>query len=555
MDMKRFLSPFLIAPALTCALLAACGPETPVPADLCAPDTASSAPGSATICGTVLLPVVAGAVASQSLNTQGLNTQGIRSIGNWNAPHVPGEVLIISEGALTPLPGILGSLSLQDTGINNVQQVKTPAGETDQAFAERLTKELTTQGLKAQGVATGAAVFVQPNYIYSALNTPNDPGYPTNPAGVKVNGVAYDQDYLLRINAAAGWDLSTTGAVTAVIDTGIDLNHPEFRGRLLQGKDFAFNDDDPSEATGGDIGHGTSSAGLIGALGNNGVGITGLTWSGQNILPLKVFDNKGGASTADLARAVDFAVIRGVKVVNMSLGVVGVNIDMVLAASLKSAADAGLVLVAAAGNTANDGLYYPAADPNVLAVGALGQTDDLASYSARPKSGQKALDLVAPGGTTSSGFGILSLAPTNQGSYRLLAGTSEAAPLVSGGVALLRSFRPELDAVQVKTILSTSAKTVAGGKLLNVGAALNLAACLPQNVVRPYTLKINNGITEKTYTGSLPANVKSVPYTATKLPNGSRTITAILKVGGGTCAGTLQLNVTGNVVNQNIQVR
>ncbi|MGY2893399.1 S8 family peptidase [Deinococcus sp. UYEF24] len=571
----------LLLPLLTCSLLAACGTGG-------TPDTGGTGGGTGgtgggtgntvtyTVSGDVLLP----GNGAQSVSSQSVSSAQ-QAQPNWSLPHVPGEVLIVGAGATGSatfqLPGTLSSLSVQATGAAGIQRVQTPAGETDAAFAARLTQQLAAQ-LAPQGLGTQTGLTVQPNYIYKALSVPNDPGYPVN-KGVPIGSATalYDQDYLVRINALGGWDTVQTvgktpvGAVTAVLDTGADFNHPELKGRLLPGYDFANNDSDPSEALGGDVGHGTSSAGLIGANTNNGVGLAGLTWSGQNLLPVKVFDDQGNATTVNLSRAVDYATAQGAKVINMSLGLVGANTDAALAQSIQSASNAGVVLVAAAGNTATDGLYYPASDPNVLAVGAVGQTDTLACYSARPTSGQKALDLVAPGGNagtgtsncfTTSDYDILTLAATSEtnsarvrNGYALRAGTSEAAPLVSGAASLIRAFRPDLSAAQVKAALTGSAKTVAGGKLLDVGAAVKAAAALPQNGARAYTLSVSAGTLSKSFSGTLAAGASSVPYSLSGLPAGQTTLSARLTVGGTVSTGSLSLNVQSDLSGQSIQTR
>ncbi|WP_188964849.1 S8 family serine peptidase [Deinococcus aquiradiocola] len=556
-------------PLLTCSLLAACG----------GPATPGGDPGAGgttyTVSGAALLPGAATTAQALQPVTQAAGAGTV----DWTLPHVQGEVLVVGAGRL---PGTLGTLSVTalGDGSGELRLVRTPAGESDQAFAARLAQELTG-GLAAQGSGTQAltvpTVTVQPNYIYSALAVPNDPGYPSaSGAGVTVAGAAYDQDYLTRINAEGGWaqiGAAPTGAVTAVLDTGVDRTHPELASRLLPGYDFANNDSDPSEAAGGDVGHGTSSAGLIGAATNNATGIAGLTWTGRTVMPLRVFDDAGGATTANLARAVGYATQNGARVVNMSLGLKGANVDAALAQRLQAASQAGVVLVAAAGNTPSDGLYYPAADPNVIAVGALGKTDALACYSARPKSGDKALDLVAPGGNaTLSGtscvgdpaYGILTLAPTAQttspggpvgGGYALRIGTSEAAPLVSGAASLILGARPDLNAAQVKSALVGSARSVAGGRLLDVGAAVKAALALPQNAGRAYTLAVTGGGTGKTFTGTLANGVVRVPFSLPGVAAGQTTLQATLTVDGRTATGSLPVTVNGDLNGQSIQTR
>lgn len=559
-------------PLLTCGLLAACGGVSPAPGG-------GGTGGGVTysVSGDVRLPL-----SGTGVSTLGLNPQTAATV-DWTLPHVQGEVLLVRSGAAGPLPGRLGTLSVEPVGAAgseiSLERVRTPAGETDVAFAARLTRELGGQGLTPQGLGVQGGVLVQPNYIYSALSVPNDPGYPSSDPskGVQIGNQRYDQDYLTRINAEAGWDAieaagkPLTAAITAVLDTGVDFSHPDLQGRLLPGFDVANNDNDPSEATGGDVGHGTSSLGLIGATGNNAVGITGLTWTGRNLLPVRVFDDAGGATTADLAQGLDYAVAQKAKVVNMSLGLKGANSDAALASRIEAASNAGLVLVAAAGNTPNDGLYYPASDPRVLAVGAVGRADSLACYSARPANGQKPLDLLAPGGNagtgtsnclTGSDYDILTLAASSeanssrvQNGYALRAGTSEAAPQVSGAAALIRAFRPDLRASQVNYALTSTAKPVSGGKLLNVGEAVKLAGSLPKNTARAYTLTVSAGSVSKTVTGTLAADATSVPYSLSGLLAGQTTVTARLTATDKTATGSVNLDVQSDLSVQTIQTK
>ena len=402
---------------------------------------------------------------------------------DWNAPHVPGQVLLLDYA-----PGLTAQSTAQVSALSGVQVQQiapdlavayTPSGNSDQGFAQRLSQ---------------AGLSVQPNFIYEALATPNDPGYPGN-AGVKVGTSAYDQDYLTRINAADGWNVvaacgkSNAGVLTAVLDTGVDANHPDLSSRLLPGKTFdksggMTNGAPEISAAEGDRGHGTGVAGLLGAATNNGIGLSGVTWQGRNILPLRVLGSQGGTSAA-LRSAINYATSQGAKVINMSLGYKVNPGDKLLDTALTNAAQRA-VLVAAAGNTSSDGIYYPASHPAVLAVGAVGRADSLACYSARPggSSGSRQLDLVAPGGNAGTGTGNcyvgnpydqLTLTTTDSGSYTLRAGTSEAAPLVSGAASLVWGANPGLSAAQVKAILTNNARSVNGLKMLNVDASVRAA--------------------------------------------------------------------------------
>ena len=508
------------------------------------------------------LYTVSGNVLAPGVSAQGFSTQSL-SPADWSAPHVAGQVLLstqtLNAQTLTAqgLNGAVAALSgvrTQALGTAELTLAYTPAGQTDAEFAA----ELGRSGLSAQ-----------PNYLYQALSVPNDPGYPGN-AGVRVGAISYDQDYLTRINVQAAWDRlsalgkSPTGARVAVLDTGVDAGHEDLAGRLLPGRDFcsALNegstctgeDSDPSDLTsGGESGHGTSSSGLIGAVGNNGKGIVGLTWTGQTLLPVKVFGERGsvsGATTASLAAGVNYAVAQGARVINMSLGLRGANTDPALSAAL-AAASKQAVLVAAAGNTPGEGLYYPASDPNVLAVGALSKTDTLAYYSARPTSGQKPLDLVAPGGEPGNGDETLTLDLSSRGKYTLRAGTSEAAPLVSGAAALVLGLRPDLSADQVRGLLISSAKSVAGGKLLDVGAALQAAQLVTSTPGTPYTLRVDalqNGEVMGSVSSQGTAAPQRLPYSIGKLPAGQYTLSATLKVGNVISSGQVSATLSGDAV-------
>ncbi|PTA67057.1 peptidase S8 [Deinococcus arcticus] len=388
----------------------------------------------------------------------------------WSAPHVPGRVLIVNAARLQA-QDILRGVQTRTLGAG-VTLAQTPAGEADAAFAARL---------QAQGLQ------VQPDYLYGPLANPNDPGVPGN-GGVALvaGGVAYTQTYLNRIQAPAAWTFlqacgkTPVAAKTAILDARVD-NHPDLVARIAERASFLT-----PEAGGSDIqtGHGTASAGLVGATTNNGAGLAGVTWSGP-LMALEVLGTQGG-STSSLAQALNAAVDGGAKVINLSLGrpleanePAGSG-DQVLGAALTNAAKSAVV-VAAAGNTAGDGVYFPASHPDVVAVGALGTSEAaLACYSARPSTARpRGLNLVAPGGAgncagaTNAGQMLILAAG---GGYTLSAGTSFAAPLVSGAAALMRAANPALTAAETRQRLVDSANTsVAGLPRLDVNAAVRAA--------------------------------------------------------------------------------
>ncbi|MFB9994656.1 S8 family serine peptidase [Deinococcus oregonensis] len=403
------------------------------------------------------------------------------SAPNWNAPHVPGELLV------THAAGSFSGGKLSAQAVQALDSVRT------QAITPTLTLATVANGKSERVLAEQleqAGLTVQPNFIYQALAVPNDPGYRS---GLEVSGTTVKQTYLTRIRAQAAWDFlaacgkTPVSAKTAVLDTGADSKHLDLAGRLLSARNYTGST--VTTDTNDTDGHGTAVMGLLGAATNNGEGVAAVTWSGKNLMPYKVL-GAGGGSTAQVARALSDALAQGAQVVNMSFGIVPGAFgqdpgDQVLDTALNAAAKSA-VLVAAAGNTPGDGVYFPASNPNVIAVGAVGAGNSLACYSARPTATYgRALDLVAPGGAggcegtkLEDNLLVLQLtSATSLNNYGLSAGTSEAAPLVSGVASLMRAANPALTAPQIRALLLSSANksSVPGYNMLDTLAAVKAA--------------------------------------------------------------------------------
>ena len=220
------------------------------------------------------------------------------------------------------------------------------------------------------------------------------------------------------------------GAKIAIIDTGVAASHPDLQGpRFQQGYDFVDNDPIPEDGNG----HGTHVLGIAGANEGNGIGVASVA-PGATILPVRVLGDDGSGSLEDVVRGIDFAVAQGADVINLSLGG-----DAVLGpldgfnAAIDRALNAGRIVVAAAGNDAMPVCAQPSGQGRLLCVGAVDRRGMHSSFS----NYGFGLGLVAPGGSGQPFAGENVLSTYGDGAYREIAGTSQAAPHVSGVAALL----------------------------------------------------------------------------------------------------------------------
>lgn len=296
--------------------------------------------------------------------------------------------------------------------------------------------------------------YAEPNYIARAAYIPTDLRYG-------------EQWGLPLVSAPAAWDTAMDStALVAVIDSGLDMTHPEFTGRTLSGYNY-LNPGNPY-AMSDECGHGTHVTGLIGAA-FNGQGTVGLA-PNASILPLKVlgWDAVNQACTGaffDIATAIGYAAASHAAVINLSIeGDAGAAIQD-LQTAVDTARAANVIVVAAAGNCAQvstvcpiaNPISYPGASTGVVAVGATDRNDNWAYYS----NAESYLALVAPGGVNDGVLndGILSTIP-GPGRYGYMAGTSMAAPLVSGAAALAWKFWPH--AADLEVLLRSTADKVGG---------------------------------------------------------------------------------------------
>ena len=306
-----------------------------------------------------------------------------------------------------------------------------------------------------------------------------------------------------NINAPEVWGGGSTfagttgrGTTIAVIDTGVDLDHPEFSGRLVAGYDFV---DDDTIADDGN-GHGTHVAGTI-AGANDGNGITGVAFD-ADIMPLRVLGDEGYGWTQDIISAVRWAADNGADVINMSLG--GSSYSQAMADAISYASGRGSVVVMAAGNSGGSSPDYPAAHAinHGIAVGAVDRNRSLAGFS--NQAGSTELDYV-----TAPGVSIYSAVPG--GGYATFNGSSMAAPHVAGVAGLLKSHDRSLSPSAVEDLLTGSASNATGsgslsGSLSSAGSsgAVQSADLISLQTLENFTQKQLKG----TLIGSLEGNAR-----------------------------------------------
>ncbi len=340
--------------------------------------------------------------------------------------------------------------------------------------------------------------YAQLNYTLSIEATPNDPQFDQmwGLENTGQSGGVVDAD----IDASTAWNVHTGSGntVVAVIDTGVDYTHPDLAANIwinadeipgdgidndgngyvddYHGYDFFNHDGNPMD----DQGHGTHVAGTIGAVGNNGIGVTGINWDVQ-LMALKFLGSNGSGTTADGIEAILYAVDNGAHVINASWG--GDPYSQMLFDAIATAQANNVIFVAAAGNgdifgigQDNDEIpFYPANYDldNIVSVAAVDRFDDLAFFS---NYGATTVDLAAPG--------VDILSTTMGGGYGLNTGTSMAAPHVTGVLALVRDAAPEWTYRQIIDQVLNNVDPLPQLQFLTItGGRLNAANALP--LMRP----------------------------------------------------------------------
>jgi subtilisin family serine protease len=359
------------------------------------------------------------------------------------------------------------------------------------AYLLGVEPEHRADALRSLRSSSAVASAAQELLADAADTTPDDSDWPQQ-EGLRVAGFP------------KAWDVTrgSSRVVVAVLDTGVDARQADLRGALVPGYDFVNADADPAD----DQGHGTAVAGVIAARSNNHEGAAGICWR-CSVMPVKVLDSTGTGDDTLIAAGIVWAVDHGAQVINLSLG--GPATSGELSAAIGYAAGKGVPIVAAAGNSGSTVPFYPAADPRAVSVAATTVADRRYSWS----NFGSWVNVTAPG---------CNVAPVLSGGYGWFCGTSAATPLVTGLIALERSFAPAATPEQILSALMRAAvplpEVVQYGRI-DAGRTLSFLEPAPASTS-----------TKAVYRGTIGARGGARTY---KLDVGAGTLTATVRFNGG----------------------
>ncbi|WP_340701251.1 S8 family peptidase [Brevibacillus borstelensis] len=313
------------------------------------------------------------------------------------------------------------------------------------------SRSLSTKDLMKKLAEHPDSVYAEPNYLLLPNRVPND---------------TYYREYqwnLPMIGMEDSWNITrgSNKVVVAIVDTGIDMTHPEFQDKLVEGYNVLEDNNTPED----DNGHGTHVAGVIAARTNNADGIAGMSWNSK-LMPIKAIGADGSGSAFDIAQGIYWATDHGADVINLSVG--NYTPSAALQEACRYAFERNVILVAASGNDASEQPSYPASYKEVLSVAAVDHNRERADFS---NFGAQ-VDVAAPGVDIPSTY-IYS-------DYAVLSGTSMACPHVTALASLLRSVRPGMKNTEVMEVIRSSADDLGppgkdklyGYGLINVNTAI-----------------------------------------------------------------------------------
>lgn len=358
--------------------------------------------------------------------------------------------------------------------LDGLRVIEVAAGDTVEATVARLRK-------------TGRYEFVEPDALMQEDALPNDPNFTSqwalNNTAQFVGAVAG-----AHIDAVRAWDIvrEAPNVIVALIDNGVRIDHQDLAPNLWRNPSPTFGDVNGariirgarSGEIGDETGHGSHTAGIVGAQGNNGIATSGVAWRVQ-LMPLKNAGPDGVSSTSDSAALIDYAVAKGAHIINCSFG--GVMFSQAMFSAVRAARDAGVIVVASAGNSAlnaDTNPHYPSGYmlDNIVTVGSSTMADE-ASFSTNYGA---SIDLFAPGQSIYS----TDWTGTSGAVYR--SGTSMAAPHVTGALVLLKARYPSDNYRQlINRLLRGADLTLALAGHAQTNARLNLYRALQTSTNRP----------------------------------------------------------------------
>ena len=379
-----------------------------------------------------------------------LNFQGLAVRGDF-------DELVLDFREDIPAEQLQADLDVIANQYNLEARLNSQFSAEDNIYIVKGDKTLL-QALKASPLKRDTE-YMEPNYIYSILGSPNDPMYE-------------EQWNLSNINIEDAWEESQGEGVTvAVIDTGVSQVKDLKDTKFVPGYDFVNDRDKASD----DHGHGTHVAGTVAQSTNNNYGVAGVAYK-ASIMPLKVLSASGSGTISDIAEAIRFAADNGADVINMSLG--GGGASNLMEEAIDYAYEKGVVVVAAAGNENTNSSSYPARYPKVISVSAL----DIESVKAPYSNYGAGVDISGPGGSKEALVLQETIDPSSgEGVFAGFQGTSMASPHVAGVAALIKA-EGITDPAEVLQILQKSAQKVEedpqnhfGAGKLDAAAAVKLA--------------------------------------------------------------------------------
>lgn len=378
-------------------------------------------------------------------------------VGGWSSTRV---TIRVAPG-VTPVPLATGGWRLDGAAdavlpaIDIAPSLTIPAARAplasrhalDRYYRVEVAPGTDTPALAAWLRTLAGVERAEPEPLGGIFTTPSDAlfgqQYALHNTGQTINGVVGLPD--ADIDAPEAWDLHTGSpdTIVAIIDTGISLSHPDLNTKFVPGWNTIDNNSNHDDSW--LISHGTHCAGIAAASSDNAIGVAGVSW-GSSLMGVKVLNAFGGGTETDIAEGIVWAADHGATVGSLSLGLP--TSTGLLEDAVNYAWDAGMVVVAATGNTPGAAVFYPARLDHVIAVGATDNRDVVASFTTTGPE----LDVSAPGVDVMSAYDTLFQANT----YILQSGTSMACPHVSGLAALVKSANPALDNSQIRAIIEST---------------------------------------------------------------------------------------------------